>query len=169
MKPDQSSDSAATLTRKKYEKELRKLQAKLCDLASLGQAQRPARHDRLRGPRRRRQGRYHSCSNRACQSPYFPCHRAARALRQREVAVVPPTLHAAFSCSGRDRDFRPQLVQPRGCRICDGLLHEGRAHPLSGTLPSDGEKHHGRRYPTYQNLAGGQRQRAETSLRGTHR
>jgi polyphosphate kinase len=32
MKRDQSSDSAMTLTRKKYEKELRKLQARLCDL-----------------------------------------------------------------------------------------------------------------------------------------
>ena len=32
MKRNQSSDSAMTLTRKKYEKELRKLQARLCDL-----------------------------------------------------------------------------------------------------------------------------------------
>jgi hypothetical protein len=105
MKPDQSSDLAVTLTRKTYEKEVRKLQARLCELQAW------VKHKGLRimivfeGPRRRRQGRYHSGSNRACQSPYFPCHRAARALRQREVAVVPPTLHAALSRGGRNRDF----------------------------------------------------------------
>ena len=32
MKPDQSSDLSVTLTRKRYEKELRKLQARLCEL-----------------------------------------------------------------------------------------------------------------------------------------
>ncbi len=32
MKPDQSSDLAVTLTRKRYEKEVRKLQARLCEL-----------------------------------------------------------------------------------------------------------------------------------------
>jgi polyphosphate kinase 2 (PPK2 family) len=40
-----------------------------------------------------------------------------------------------FSDRGRDRDFRPQLVQPGRCRICNGLLYEGAASPLPPGLP----------------------------------
>ena len=99
MKPDQSSDLAVTLTRKTYEKEVRKLQARLCELQAW------VKHKGLRimivfeGRDAAGKGGTIRALTRACQSPYFPCHRAARALRHREVAVVPPTLHLLEICA----------------------------------------------------------------------
>ena len=37
----------------------------------------------------------------------------------------------------RGRHLRPQLVQPRRCRICDGILHRRTASALPGALPAD--------------------------------
>ena len=77
---------------------MRKLQPRLCELQGWGQ------HKGLRvmivfEGRAAGKGGTIRALTRACQSPYFPCHRAARALRHREVAVVPPTLHLLEICA----------------------------------------------------------------------
>ena len=111
------------MKRKEYEKELRKLQAELCMLAGVGEAQGPARDRRVRGARRRGQGRHDQGDHRARQPARVPAGRAARAVGPREDADVHAALHAALPGGRRDRDLRPQLVQPRRRRARDGLLH----------------------------------------------
>ena len=48
-------------------------------------------------------------------------------------ADVPAALRGALPGGGRDRDLRPQLVQPRRRRIRHGLLHAQAAQALSRT------------------------------------
>ena len=47
-----------------------------------------------------------------------------------KIADVPAALHSAPSGGGRDRDLRSQLVQPRGRRARDGILHRGAGEAL---------------------------------------
>ena len=148
---------------KKYEKELRKLQAELVPSPGVGQAQGAARHHRLRGPRRRGQGRHHPGDHRAGQPARVPPGRAAGAVGPREVADVHAALHAAFPGGRRDRDLRPQLVQPRRRRVRDGLLHEGAARALPRTVSRDREVHRRRRHPAHQDLAGGRATRSRSA------
>ena len=110
---------------KKYMTELRKLQVELCSPPALGQGEGPARHHRVRGPRRRRQRRHHQGHHRARQPARLPRRRAAGSVGPREVADVHAAVHAALPCRRRDRHLRPQLVQPRRRRARHGLLHEG--------------------------------------------
>src|SRR5229473_3194326 len=81
--------------------------------------------------------------------------RAPLPLRPREIAAISAALHAAFPCCRRDRHLRPQLVQPRRRRICDGLLYANRTQAFSFALPADGEIHHRRRHYPGQALARG--------------
>ena len=99
--------------------------------AGMGRAQGAQGLHRLRGPRRRRQGRHHQGDHRARQPAGVPRRRAARADRAREVADVCAALPAAPAGRRRDRDLRPQLVQPRGRRARDGLLHRGAGAAVS--------------------------------------
>ena len=93
--------------------------------AAVGGAQGTEGLHRLRGPRRRRQGRHDQGDHRARQPARVPRRRAAGADRAREDPDVRPALHAAPAGGRRDRDLRPQLVQPRRRRARDGLLHRG--------------------------------------------
>ena len=63
--------------------------------------------------------------HRAREPARVPRRRAARADRAREDADVHPALPAAPAGRRRDRDLRPQLVQPRRRRARHGLLHRG--------------------------------------------
>ena len=116
---------------KKYEKELRKLQARLCHL------QEWVKHKGLRviiifeGRDAAGKGGTIRALTERVSPRVFRTRRAAGAVRPREIADVHAALHGAFPGRGRDRDLRPQLVQPRGRGIRDGLLHEGTARPLS--------------------------------------
>ncbi len=87
---------------------------------------RPARRRPVRRPRHGRQGRRHQADHGAAQPSLLPGGGAARTDREGEVAVVLPALHRAPAVGGRDGALRPQLVQPRGRRARDGLLHERR-------------------------------------------
>ena len=90
--------------------------------AGVGQSQGPARHRRLRGARRGRQGRHDQGDHRAREPTRLPRRGAAGAVRPREEPDVPAALHAALSGGRRDRHLRSQLVQPGRRRARDGLL-----------------------------------------------
>jgi polyphosphate kinase 2 (PPK2 family) len=51
-----------------------------------------------------------------------------------------------FPGRGRDRDLRPELVQPRRRRVRHGLSARRNSTPLPRTVPDDREVHRGRRH-----------------------
>ena len=67
------------------------------------------------------------------QPARLPRRRPARTDRAGEVADVHSALRAAPARRRRGRHLRPQLVQPRRRRACDGLLHRraGRRLPAA--------------------------------------
>ena len=113
------------LSDKAYDHELKKLHVELVKLQEWVVAQGPQGLHRLRGARRRRQGRHHQGDHRARQPARVPRRRAAGADRAREEPDVRAALHAALPGRRRGRDLRPQLVQPRRRRAGDGVLHRG--------------------------------------------
>ena len=119
--------AAATedLSAKEYDKELKKLHVELVKLQEWVKHKGAEGLHRLRGARRRRQGRHDQGDHRAREPARVPRRRAAGADRAREVADVHAALHAAPAGGRRDRDLRPQLVQPRRRRARDGILHRG--------------------------------------------
>ena len=90
---------------------------------------------RVRGPRRRRQGRHDQGDHRAGESARVSRGGAAGADRAREDADVPPALPPPLPGGGRGRDLRPQLVQPRRRRAGDGLLHRGAGEAFLELAP----------------------------------
>ena len=138
--------------------------------AGLGQGDRRAHHHRARGPRRRRQGRADQGDDRTREparlSRVSPCRRRRTA---QKTADVHAALHRALSGGRRDRDLRPQLVQPRRRRARHGLLHARAASALPRALPGRREVHHRRRHPADQDLAGGRPGGAGTALHGADR
>ena len=68
----------------------------------------------------------------------------------------------------RGRHLRSQLVQPRRCGACDGILHAraDRAVPGAGARGREGDG--GVRHPPHQVLAGGERRRADATPGGPH-
>ena len=116
---------ARELSGKDYERELKKLHVELVKLQQWVVAQGAQSLHRVRGARRRRQGRHDQGDHRARQPARVSRRCAARADRAREVPDVLPALSAAFSGGGRDRHLRPQLVQPCRRRARDGFLHRG--------------------------------------------
>ena len=99
---------------------LRKLQVELCHLQDWVKP-RVCGHHCLRRARRRRQGRHHQGDHRAGQPARLSRGRAAGAVGPPEDADVHPALHRAFPRGRRDRDLRPQLVQPRRRRARHGI------------------------------------------------
>ena len=89
----------------------------------MGKGQGAASHRRVRRTRRRGQGRDHPRHHRARQPARVSRCRAARPLGSGKEPDVHAAVHAAFPGRRRDRDLRPQLVQPRRRRARDGLLH----------------------------------------------
>ena len=116
---------AKKITEKDYQKELKKLHVELVKLQEWVVAQGAQGLRRLRGTRRGRQGRDDQGDHRAGQPARLPRRGAAGADRAREVADVRAALHPALPGGRRGRHLRPQLVQPRGRRAGDGLLHRG--------------------------------------------
>ena len=148
---------------KTYEKELRKLQAQLCQLQDWVKAKGLRVIIVFEGRDAAGKGGTIRALTETRQSARVSARGAARAVRSREVADVHAALHAAFPGGRRDRDLRPQLVQPRRRGIRDGLLHEGAARPLSRTLSRDREIHRRRRHSAHQDLAGGRATRSRSA------
>ena len=108
--------------------------------AAVGGAQGAEGLRRVRRPRRRRQGRHDQGDHRAREPARVPRRGAARADRAREEPDVHAALHAALAGRRRDRDLRPQLVQPRRRRAGHGVLQRGgrRKVPASSCRWSSG-------------------------------
>ncbi len=162
-------ETAPKMKRKAYEKELRKLQVQLCHLQEWVKAKKLQGHHPVRRPRRRRQGRHHQGLDREGEPAGVPGVRAARAVRPAESPDVPAALYRAVSGRRRDRDLRPQLVQPRRRRICHGLLHAGGAQALPGIVPAGREIRRRRRHHPDQAVARGRDGGTGAPLRGAHR
>ena len=156
------------MKRKKYEKELTRLQAKLCVLQDWVKEKGLARHRRLRRPRRRGKGRDDQGHHGAHEPARLPSRRAARAVRPREVADVRAAVYAALSRRRRDRHLRPELVQPGRRRARDGLLHRRTVRALheggSGLREADDR----RRDHPHQALARGREQGTGAAIQGPH-
>jgi hypothetical protein len=131
--PDEEREGKK-LKGKAYAKELRALQAKLCRLQdwvkATGQRIIIVFEGRDAAARAGRSRPSPSESARACSGS-----RAARALGPREDADVHAALLRPLPGRGRDRDLRPELVQPRGRRIRARLLHQGAEPPVPRDLP----------------------------------
>ena len=112
-----------SLPNKDYEKELKKLHVELVKLQEWVEAQGAEGLRRVRGAGRRRQGGHDQGHHRARQPARLPGHRVARADRARKVADVHPAVSAASARGRRNRDLRPELVQPRRRRAGHGILH----------------------------------------------
>ena len=123
------------MKRKEYEKALRKLQVELCALQDW------VKQEGLRvvvifegRDAAGKGGTIKAITERvspAC-SGWWRCRRRPIAKRGNYTSAA---LFVALSDRGRDRDLRPQLVQPGRCRIRNGLLYEGAASPLPPGLP----------------------------------
>ena len=92
-------EGKAPLKAKKYMKELRRLQAELCQLQAWVK-HRAAYHCDLRRPRCRGKRRCDQGHHRARKSARFPGRRPARALGPREDADLYAALHAYFPAAG---------------------------------------------------------------------
>ena len=114
------------LSRKSYERQKYRLQVELLKLQRWVKETRPEGRRPVRRPRRRRQGRHHQALHGAPESARRARGRARQADRGRARAVVFPALRAPPAHGRRDRAVRPLLVQPRGRRARDGLLHATR-------------------------------------------
>ncbi len=99
MSKNSKSNGDKKMKDKEYVKELRKLQARAVPAPGVGQAQGPARHHRLRGPRRRRQGRHHPRHHRARQPARVP--RSSRCRRRPTARSRRCTCSATCSISRR--------------------------------------------------------------------
>ena len=82
----------------------------------------------------------------------------------RRDTMVLPALRGLPAGGGRDRDLRPELVQPRRSRARHGLLHARRVPPLSPPVPDLRETARGRRHLAPQILVLRQRRRAGTQI-----
>ena len=80
----EAAPSDGELKTKEYERELGQAARRTGQVAAMGGAQGPEGLHRVRGARRRRQGRHHQGDHRACQPARVSRHRAARADRARE-------------------------------------------------------------------------------------
>ena len=118
------------LTRKELRQGAREAARRAGQAAGVGEGQGAQGLHRLRGPRRRRQGRHHQGHHRAREPARLSRDRAAGADRAREEPDVPAALPAAHAGGRRSRDLGPQLVQPRGRRARDGLLPRGAREAL---------------------------------------
>ena len=148
--PDASQSSADNdagrrkLKRKEYEKELRKLQTELCSLQDWVKATGERIIVIFEGRDAAGKGGTIQAMTERVEPAHVPTGGAARALGSREVADLYAALHRALPGGRRDRDFRSQLVQPRRCRTCHGLLHQGGVQALSGDVSRVREEHHRR-------------------------
>ncbi len=90
--------------------------------AGMGPPAWPAGRGDFRGPRCRRQRRGHQAHHREPQPADLPRGGARHADGARARPMVLSTLRRRTADPRRDRAVRPQLVQPRRGRACDGVL-----------------------------------------------
>ena len=159
-------DDASELPRKDYEKELRRLQGELCHL----QAWVKAKGLRVIVVFEGRDGAGKGGTIRAITERVSP-----RVFRT--VALPAPSdreksqmymqrVHAALPGRRRGRDLRPQLVQPRRSRACDGLLQQGTVPAISRPVSRDRALHRRWRHPIAQILVRGQQRGTGTTVSG---
>ena len=119
-----SAPAVEKLTGKGYAKELREAPRRTCQAAGVGQGHGRQGLHRVRGPRRApaRAARSRRITERVSPRVFRVVALPAPTEREK-IADVHPALHAALPGGRRDRDLRPQLVQPRRRRAGDGLLH----------------------------------------------
>ena len=110
------------MKRKEYEAEMRDLQAELCKLQDW------VKYKGLRvivvfeGRDAAGKGGTIRAITERVSPRVFQTRCTSGSFRPRKKPDVYPTLHATFPGSRRNRDFRPQLVQPGRCGTCDGFL-----------------------------------------------
>ena len=140
--PEAVNDSGKPkLKRKDYEKSLRKLQTELCILQDWVKQTGQRIIVVFEGRDAAGKGGTIRAHDRARQPSHLPCGGAARPIRPRKVADVRAALSRAFPGGRRDRDLRPQLVQPRRRRTRHGVLHQGAAQALPRDLSRVREAH----------------------------
>ena len=157
------------MKRKAYEKALEKLQVELCHLQEWVKANKLRVIVLFEGRDAAGKGGTIKAITEKVSPRVFRVVALAGAVGPREDTALLPALHGAISGRRRDRDLRPELVQSRRRRICDGLLYARRARSLSLALPPDGEIRHRRRHHPDQDLARGRDGRAGAPLQGPHR
>ena len=98
-KDDKKDDKKKGLGRKEYEAEINRLQVQLCKLQDWVKYRGLRSHRCVRRTRRRRQGRYHSGTYGASESPCFPRRGLACSIRPGKDSNVHAALHSNLSRS----------------------------------------------------------------------
>ncbi len=102
------------MKRKLYEKELRKLQVELCYVQDWVKAKGQRAIILFEGRDAAGKGGTIKAITERVSPRVFRLVALPAPSDRRENANVFPALHRAFSCRRRNRDFRPELVQPGG-------------------------------------------------------
>ena len=125
------------MSRKEYEKELKRLQVELCKL------QEWVKYKGLRmivvfegRDGAGKGGTIKAITERVSPRVFRVVALPAPSDRQKTQMYIQRYL-ATFSCGRGDRNFRPQLVQPRGRRVRHGLLRQGGPSPVSRIVSGD--------------------------------
>ena len=131
MSKESKPNGPEKMKAKKYDKELRKLQARLCHLQDWVKQKGlrviivfEGRDAAGKG------GTIRALTERVSPRVFRLVALPAPSDREKSQMYLQRYMQH-FPGGGRDRDLRPQLVQPRWRGTCDGLLHEGTARPLS--------------------------------------
>ena len=165
-----AADGRPSLKGKEYEKQLRKLQVELCHLQDWVKAQGPARHRRVRGPRRRRQGRHDqgaspSASARAC-SGSWRCRRRPTA-RSRQMYMQRYMQH--FPAAGEIVIFDRSWYNRAGVEHVMGFCTKEQHERFLELCPEFEKLHRRRRHHADQVLARGEQRGAGAAVRGADR
>ena len=158
------------MKRKAYEKELRKLQVELCHLQDWVKANGERVIIVFEGrDAAGKGGTIKAITERVSPRVFRVVALPAPSDREKSQMYMQRYI-AAFPGRRRDRDLRPQLVQPRRRRIRHGLLHRASSTSASSSSARIVEKYHRRRrHQPDQDLAGGRPGGAGAALRGPHR
>ena len=168
-KKKKATSEAAKLKRSEYEEELRRLQGELCTL----QAWVKEKGLRVIVVFEGRDGAGKGGTIRAITERVSP--RVFRSSRlpapsdREKIADVHAAVHAALSGRRRDRDLRPQLVQPRRRRARDGLLHARSSISGFSSSAQKSRSTSSTAASSSQVLAGGQQRGTGTAIPGPHR
>ena len=124
------------LKRKDYEKELRKLQVELCHLQEWVKQRASASSSCFEGrDAAGKGGTIKAITERVSPRVFRVVALPAPSDREKTQMYMQRYIEH-FPAGGRDRDLRPQLVQPRRRRVRHGLLHRRAAQALPRTLPA---------------------------------
>ncbi len=115
------------MKRKEYEKSLRKLQVELCALQDWVKQKGLRVVVVFEGRDAAGKGGTIKAITERVSPRVFRVVALPAPSDREKATIVLAALPVAFPDGGRDRDLRPQLVQPGRRRIRDGLLHERRS------------------------------------------